>query len=124
MRSPLDRHIEQSFDPSFDLSEAEQREFMFDYVAVDPQFFRSGYVMERILRRIKRLDLTSSEKGAIRALLMSRIQGPGRRNFRDICKLVPLVQNDGLAAKIADLVTSPDTAVSARAKMAQTYFAR
>jgi hypothetical protein len=57
------------------------REFMFDYVEVDPQFHRSGYLMERVLRRIKKLSLTPEEAAKLQLLLLNRIRVKALRNF-------------------------------------------
>ncbi len=104
--------------------DADQRAFMFDYIAVDPYFFRSGYLMEHILRRIKRIDLTPAEKTTVQQLLLKRIQTKALRNFRHICRLMPQISDADFHARVAALSRSTDPAVRHRAGFALAYFAR
>lgn len=100
----------------------EQREFMFDYIAVDPQFFRSGYIMERILRRAKRLSLAAVEKRTMQKLLLGRVRVKAFRNFRDVCRLIPKIADAGFQAEIEDLTNSRDAGTRQRATFALKYF--
>ena len=100
----------------------EQREFMFDYIAVDPQFFRSGYIMERILRRVKRLKLAVDEKQIMQKLVLGRVRVRAFRNFRDVCRLIPKIADAGFQTEIEDLMNSHDAATRQRANYALKYF--
>jgi hypothetical protein len=121
-RSSLDPLIESCSCGAQQFVTPEQREFMFDYISVDPQFFRSGYIMERILRRAKRLCLSAEEKHVMQKLLLGRVREKAFRNFRDVCRLIPKIEDAGFRAEIEELMHSPDAATRQRATYALKYF--
>ena len=120
--SPLDPLFAQCFYASAQPVTPDLRAFMFDYIAVDPQFFRSGYILERILRRIKKLALSRSEKRAVQKLLVTRVKERGLRNFRDICRLVPVIEDGSLRTEIENLACSDHDGIRHRARFALSYF--
>lgn len=97
------------------------RRFVFAYIDTDPQFFRSGYILERLLRRIKRLTLTEAEKAALRALILRRIHHRAWRNFRDICRLIPRIQTQEFRASVWAALRDEDPGVRHRATLALSY---
>jgi hypothetical protein len=101
-----------------------QREFMFDYIEIDPYCYRSGYLMERIVRKLKKLELTQAEKSSVRELLLKRIRSRALRNFRDICRLVPKIKDQNFEDAITVLSRSSDQAIRHRAEFALSYFNR
>ena len=121
-RSELDHLIEKCWPSSGAVVEPHLREFMFDYIEVDPQFYRSGYIMEKVLQRIKRLPLMAEEKAKVQALLLNRIRNKAQRNFRQICRLIPIIDGGGLKAIVAELAMSADPSVRYRAGFALSYF--
>lgn len=123
-KSDLDPLIEQSWPSSGELVDPHLRGFMFDYVEVDPQFFRSGYIMEKVLQRIKKLSLTREEKSKLQVLLLNRIQHRAMRNFRHICRMVPLVESPGFKETVAGLAASVDPSIRHRAMFALSYFGK
>lgn len=105
-----------------DLGEdAELRAFAFAYLAEDPLHFRSGFAKERLLQRIKRLDLTEDETAVLRRVLLQRVHGPGRREFRRYCRLLPRVADESLVATLVALSKSADPSIRARARFALSY---
>ncbi len=98
------------------------RTFAFSYVKSDPYFYRSGYILERLVRRIKKLDLSESDKVLIQQLVCKRIDTKALRNFRDICRLIPMIDTDGFGQKIATRLQSDDPSVRHRAEFAVSYF--
>lgn len=121
-QSSIDALIETCYRGGQDTITLEQREFMFDYIAVDPQFFRSGYIMERILRRVKRLPLSEYEKRILRKMLMGRVKVKAFRNFRDVCRLIPIFQDSELRTEIEELTHSLDAGIRHRAMFARAFF--
>ena len=71
---------------------ADLRAFAFAYVAVDPYYYRSGYTMERLLRQIKRLDVSEPEKASLRSTILTRIDRGARREFRHLCRTIPQIK--------------------------------
>ena len=101
--------------------DAELRAFAFAYLAVDPMHFRSGYAKERLLQRIKPLDLTEDETAVLRRVVLQRVHGPGRREFRRYCRLLPKIADESLVAALTALSQSADPSVRARAGFALGY---
>lgn len=121
-KSDLDQLIEKCWPSSGDLVEPHLREFMFDYIEVDPRFFRSGYILEKVLARIKKLKLTPDETVKVQTLLLSRVRTGALRNFRHICRLIPMIEDRRLRETVAELALSDDPAIRRRAEFALVYF--
>lgn len=103
-------------------NDRELRAFTFSYVKSDPYFFRSGYILERLVRRIKKLDLSETEKVLIQELILKRIDTNALRNFRDICRLIPMIETEGFSNKIAARLRSDEPSIRHRAEFAALYF--
>ena len=97
------------------------RDFIFSYFEVDPFYFRSGYMMERMVRRAKKLALTEAEKQIIQTLLLKRIDTKALRNFRDICRLIPMIETEGFCNEINKRRSFDDQSVRHRAEFAISY---
>ena len=73
------------------------------YLEVDPWYFRSGYLKERLLRKLKSADLTERDKVRLRNVIWNVAAGKNRREFRRYCSLAPMVANDGFRWRLADV---------------------
>ncbi|MEM1316773.1 MAG: hypothetical protein AAGF29_00720, partial [Pseudomonadota bacterium] len=105
-----------------DLIEDQQsRDFMFTYIRVDPFFHRSGYVLQKMLRRAKSLELSEPEKAIVRAAIFSRIKTRGGREFCELCRLIPKVADDKFLSKLMCNVELQHPGVRHRATFAQSY---
>lgn len=58
---------------------------------VDPWFFRSGYLKERVLRHLKSAPLKEADKARLRQVIENVALGRNRREFRDYCRLAVCV---------------------------------
>lgn len=97
------------------------REFAFSYVETDPYFFRSGYILERLVRRLKKLILSDAEKKLIQELILRRIDTKALRNFRDICRLIPKVETPGFSNEISERLRAKEPSIRHRAELAASY---
>lgn len=56
------------------------------FLKADPHFFRSGYIKEKIIRLLKRVELTAAQRNEIREIIQRAFEGrtPARilREFR------------------------------------------
>ena len=104
------------------LDDDELRRFAFEFLTVDPFFFGSGYAKENMLRRIRKPVLTEAEKATLRGLILKRIDGPGMREFRHVCCMVPRAGSPDLEERITSLAQSTDPSVRVRAAFAERYF--
>ncbi|MFD2205749.1 hypothetical protein [Kiloniella antarctica] len=98
------------------------RKFVFDYIQCDPYFYRSGYILEKLLQRIKKLKLSTGEKNKIQVLILHRIETRALRNFRNICRLIPVISDDDFHQAVLDRYRSKDENVRRRAEFALCYF--
>jgi hypothetical protein len=120
--SDLDPLIDRCWPSTGEVTEPFLREFLFDYVEVDPQFYRSGYIMEKVLARIKKLPLTPGETATMQTLVLNRIRNKALRNFRHICRLIPIIEGRLLRETVAELAASEDPAIRRRAEFALNFF--
>ena len=63
------------------------------FLEVDPWYFRSGYLKERLIRSLKQAPLTEQDKERIRQIVISVARGKNRREFRNFCSLASKVSN-------------------------------
>jgi hypothetical protein len=99
------------------------RQFVFDFLSVDPIYFRSGYEKERLLRALKSLELSEREKAVIRETILRRVRDGALREFRRFCQLVPRIQNDDFVSELRKRARSTDPQIRRRAAFALEYVA-
>lgn len=97
------------------------RTFVFDFLSVDPVYFRSGYQKERLLKLVKVLDLTEQEKAVLRQTIQRRIRNGALREFRRFCQLIPKIQSDDFILDLKMGAGSTDEAIRRRAVFALAY---
>ena len=101
--------------------DAERRLFAFDFIDCDPFFFRSGYALEALLRRAKSLRLSNRKMDILRRFVLRRIDKGGRREFRCLCRMIPLIDSPALRAEIEARSLAPDPRQRQRALVAASY---
>jgi len=120
-QSQIDDLIDQCLELGLE-NNNELRRFAFAYIDQDPYFYRSGYILESLLRRVKKLSLTASEKSSIQRLVLKRIETRALRNFRQICRLIHMADTDGFLTEVSNRAKSTDPQVKRRAEFALAYF--
>jgi len=105
-------------------ADVDLRAFAFRYLAVDPYYFRSGYAKQDLLRLIKRLSLTADEREVLQELIIRRIQTRALREFRALCRCIPLLASEAFYADVLAAAQDDDRAVARRAAFALGYFPR
>ncbi|MEP5821226.1 hypothetical protein [Tateyamaria sp.] len=101
---------------------SELRTFAFCFIECDPYYYRSGYAMEALLRKIKKLSLTDAEQALLKDLILKRIDNKALRNFRQICRFIPMLETLGFSNEVAARTRSSDPSVRHRANFALSYF--
>lgn len=71
--------------------DGEAIETALQFLEADARFFRSGYIKEEILRRLKHCDLSSIQKHRLARLILRSIDHGGLREFRGYSRLSPIV---------------------------------
>ncbi|WP_083095864.1 hypothetical protein [Pseudophaeobacter leonis] len=97
------------------------RQFVFDFLSLDPIFYRSGYEKERILRVLKKFDLTDHEKTVLRQTILRRIRNGALREFRRFCQFIPQVQTENFINELQAAARSTDENIKRRAVFALEY---
>ncbi len=67
------------------------------YLEADPWYFRSGYVKEEILDRLKHADLSPDQRRRLAALVVRSITSGAGRVFKHYARLAPHLRIDSLA---------------------------
>jgi len=86
------------------------------FLEADPWFFRSGYIKADLIRYLKRLPLTDSQLARLRSVVLRRIAGPDRREFRSYAQLAPHVSTPGFEQAVRDATASDEPGVARRAR--------
>ena len=100
---------------------ADARDFIFQYLEIDPIYNNSGYAKEMMVQKIKKCDLSEKEKQILRSLIIGRIRSVAWRDFRRFCQLIPRIQNQAFVDEISGYAESKDTSASRRAMFAMRY---
>ena len=93
--SEIDPLIDRVYEES-ELSDQELIEFAITFLELNPMFFRSGYIKEEILRKLKRSALSEKQCERLRTILIDAVNNRGTREFRRYCRLLPKVSNSRL----------------------------
>ena len=75
------------------------------YIEADPWLFRSGYFKDKLLRRLRRANLTETQRDRLRTALLAVVDGRDRREFRRFCRLAHAIADDAFRQKLADRAT-------------------
>jgi len=113
--SALDPYLDAALcDPCY--THSEQIEFVVCFLEVDPHFFRSGYLKQDLLTRIKRSKLTAPIKRRLHAVLLDAVHRRGTREFKYYCRLAAAVADDGLRGQLEALAAEGTSARTSRAR--------
>jgi hypothetical protein len=86
------------------------------FLEVDPWFFRSGYIKEEILRRLKSAPLTSVMKLTLERLIMRSLGHGGRREARAHARLAGAIASPALAEAMETRTLDSNPEVRRRAR--------
>jgi hypothetical protein len=82
-----------------------------DFLEADPVFFRSGYVGESILRRLRRQPLTEDVKERLRHVVLDAVRRRHRRQFRRFSSLARDLDTPDLRVQLEELAQVQDPRV-------------
>ena len=86
------------------------------FLEAQPCFFRSGYIEQRLLQRLKHYALTGRQEKRLRRLVLRSLDGGGRRAFRGYSRLAGRLKTDGLHAEVEKRARYTDAEVARRAE--------
>ncbi|MEP7284647.1 MAG: hypothetical protein ABI947_02625 [Chloroflexota bacterium] len=87
-----------------------------EFLEADPWFFRTGYVKEKLIRYILRLDLSASDAARLRKVVIAAVDQRYRREFRDYCRLARKVDAPELRQALHERLTHENTDIRRRAQ--------
>ena len=82
------------------------------FLEADPYFFRSGYIKADFLRALPKFPLDNQQRVRLQEVILDRLQGPRRREFRKYCNLAPYVSTALFEQKVAALTNDRNEAVA------------
>jgi hypothetical protein len=96
--------------------EPEAVENAIQFLEEDPWFYRSGYVKEEMVRRLKHAALTKSQQSRLRSVIMRSIRQGTRRIAHALARLAPVVDSTALVRSVESYAQSDETEISRRAQ--------
>jgi len=96
-------------------------EFGITYLEVDPFYFRSGYIKEEILTKIKRSRLSKKQMKRLRAVLLNAVEHRGSKEYKYYCRLAGFIADEAFIdhLKLTEKVSNGTVKYRAR-KMLKT----
>ena len=119
-RSTLGEFVSKVYDEK-DPKDESIIEFMISFLELDPDYFRSGYIKEEILKKIKRAKLNDKQIHRLRNVLYSAIENRGSREFKRYCRLAPRIANTAFKEWLLKTAQVTDGAKKSRAKLMLSY---
>ena len=93
-----------------------EAELLIQFLEEDPFFFRSGYAKQVAIQRLKKFELTASQRDRVTQVCLDKVDGEFRREFRDYIRLAfQFVPPDVLLPQLVARLESPDPGVRIRA---------
>jgi hypothetical protein len=86
------------------------------FLDVDAMFFRSGYIKEELIQRLKGADLSASQIRRLGVAILNVVDNRDCREFRRYCQLAKRVQTDALVAELNVRAAGDNPDVSRRAR--------
>lgn len=121
--SAIDRYLDRACDEKR-YTDREVIEFSICFLEVDPWFFRSGFLKQELLTRLKRTELDKSAKERLRAVLIDAVNRRGTREFKYYCRLAVRLATSDLVKLLRVASVGQDRARASRARMMMSYIAR
>ena len=82
---------------------------------IDPRFFRSGYIKEKLLRRLKHCELTDDQRLRLESMIVRSMDCGGRREFEGYSRLARRMHSPAFVAAVMTRQLSSNCEVVRRA---------
>lgn len=97
---------------------------LIQFLEEDPIFFRSGYVKEDILQRLRPEVLSKKEIARLRLVCIRAVDVCNRREYRRYCRLAARIADAEVVKALDGRINSADGQVRSRARMMINAIAR
>ncbi|MBL8827763.1 MAG: hypothetical protein JNM18_12360 [Planctomycetaceae bacterium] len=91
-------------------------EIALQFLEVEPRFYRSGYIQQVLLQRLKHVTLSKEQHARLAALIVRSLEHGMARAFRGYARLAAKIHPPKLIAAVLASAKSPDAEVVRRAK--------
>jgi len=118
--SPIDPMINRVYEDKI-IADKELQEFVITFLELDPMFFRSGYIKEEMLKKIKKSPITIKQKDRLRSVLKDAVEKRGTREFKKYCNLAIELANDEFISYLNVVSSYGEGARKSRAKLMLKY---
>jgi hypothetical protein len=98
------------------LHEPRAIETAIQFLEADPWFHRSGYLKQKLCRQVKKAPLTEAQRSRLRQVVLDRVVGRDRREFRSYVQLARVVRDPQLVEQLEGLESLYSRGVSRRAR--------
>lgn len=106
---------------ALDRSKPDAVENAIQFLEVNPYFFRSGYIKEKILTKLKNVDLTKRELERLHKVLLNIVDNHYCREFRYYCKLGRKIKTQKFLEGLRARMESTNKDVAKRAQWMLEY---
>jgi len=114
VRHPTERLWGDKFLSDLRASERSAIEDAILFLEVDPWYFRSGYLKERLIRGLKAAKLSEQDRRRLWNVVWNVASGKNRREFRDFCSLAVVVGDSDLIQMLEEVPSSRDCAAKGK----------
>lgn len=120
-KSALDPYVERAC-TEINYSDPELLEFVISFLESNAWFFRSGYLKQVFITRLKRSQLNEAAKKRLRRVLVDAVNRRGTREFKYYCRLATALADHELLAELASAADdSGDRSRASRASMMRDH---
>jgi hypothetical protein len=91
------------------------------FLEVDPWYFRSGYLKERLIGKLKGVALQERDKERLRVVIWHVAKGRNRREFRDFCSLARCVATSEFRRRLSAVPADDDRQASGKFSYLRKY---
>ncbi|MBO9492339.1 hypothetical protein J7384_18400 [Endozoicomonas sp. G2_1] len=118
--SPIDSFIDQIYESPI-LDNQETLEFVLVFLEIDPIFFRSGYIKEDMIQKLKKTKLNADQLTRIHSILIDAVENRGQREFKRYCRLAKAVSSGAIIETLNCVFQQGKGARKSRAKLMLRY---
>jgi hypothetical protein len=86
------------------------------FLASEAYFFRSGYLKQILVQKLKHVDLDKEQTACLEMLVLNRIERPNQFHFADFARLAAFLKSPSLVAQIEHHAESSDEGIRQRAQ--------